>query len=216
MLEFGCGTGMNLLHLISVLKKEGINVQTALGTDFSDVMIEAAKRERRHLLETEDAPKIQFHAAKNETLLADLSASTGIEKSILKSSFHFVFGVNTIRYCHDAKTELDCAQDIFDLLVPGGVCVAIDMNRRFPLFRSELKNRLRWNKRNECYIPSLEEYVAPFVKIGFEIIRTENFCWIPHSAGLFLRDLMNGLSPLLSAVAKSRAMRCLVVARKPR
>jgi len=178
-------------------------------------MIDAARRETRHVLGDADTEKVQFHAAKNETLLNDLSDSTGIDISTLKDSFHFVFGVNTICYCHAAKTELDCARDVFNLLVPGGVCVAIDMNRRFLLFRSELKNRLCWNKRNECYVPSLEEYVAPFVKIGFEIIKTENFCWIPHSAGLFLRDLMNGLSPLLNAVAKSRAMRCLVVARKP-
>ena len=215
ILEFGCGTGMNLLHLISVLEKGPINIETAVGTDFSPVMIEAAKRETRHFLGEAAAQKIHFHVSKNETLLADLSASTGIEASTLKHSFHFVFSVNTIRYCHAGKTEFECVQGISDLLVPGGICVVIDMNKRFPLFRTEAKNRLRWKKREECYIATLEEYVAPFVKTGFEIIRRENFCWIPHSAGPGLRDLMKGLSPFLNSVAKSRAMRCLVVARKP-
>ena len=215
MLEFGCGAGMNLLHLISVLEKRPINIETAIGTDFSPVMIEAAKREAKHSLGEKAAQKIQFHISKNETVLANLSASLGIEASSLKRSFHFVFAVNTIRYCHAAKTEFECVQGIFDLLVPGGICVVIDMNKGFPLFRSEVKNRLRWNKGEECYIPSLEEYVAPFVKTGFEIIRRESFCWIPHSAGPGLRDLMKGLSPFLNLVAKSRAMRCLVVARKP-
>ena len=215
MLEFGCGAGMNLLHLISVLQKKAINVETAIGADFSPVMIGTAKRETRHFLGEAAAQKIQFHIAKNETLLADLSAATGTEPSTLKDSFHFVFAVNTIRYCHAANTEMDCARDVFDLLVPGGVCVVIDMNKGFPLFRTEVKNRFRWKKREECYIPSLEEYVAPFVKTGFELIRRETFCWIPHSAGPGLRDLMKGLSPLLDTVAKSHAMRCLVVARKP-
>src|SRR5438067_1703229 len=83
-----------------------------IGTDFSPVMIEAAKRETRHSLGETAAQKIQFHISKNETVLADLSASTGIELSSLKHSFHFVLAVNTIRYCHAAKTELDCAQDV--------------------------------------------------------------------------------------------------------
>src|SRR5438034_8858680 len=37
ILEFGCGGGMNLLHLISVLDREGIQVESAIGTDFSPV-----------------------------------------------------------------------------------------------------------------------------------------------------------------------------------
>src|SRR6266404_6515189 len=43
MLEFGCGGGMNLLHLVSVLDPESIRVEGAIGTDFSPVLIEAAK-----------------------------------------------------------------------------------------------------------------------------------------------------------------------------
>jgi len=216
ILEFGCGGGMNLLHLVSVLAGEGIQVACAVGTDFSPVMIETARREAKNYLRQQDLHRFEFYVAKNETLIADLSASAGIERSSPRNSFHFILGVNTVRYCHDAKKEMDNARDIFDLLVPGGVCVVIDMNNRFPFFRSDLRNRLRWKKQHQCYVPSLEEYAAPFVKAGFEVLRREHFCWIPHSAGGLKCRLFRGLSPVLNAVAKSRAMRSLVVSRKPR
>lgn len=215
MLEFGCGGGMNLLHLISVLAREGIKIESAIGTDFAPAMIETARREAKDYLRERDLHSLEFHVAKNESLISDLSASAGTEKSKLEKSFDFIFGVNTIRYCHAAKKEIDCAQDLFDLLVPGGVCVVIDMNNRFPFFRSDLKNRFRRNKEKQCYVPSLEEYTAPFVKVGFEVLRSEHFCWVPHSAGGLKCLIFRGLSPLLDAVAKSRAMRSLVVSRKP-
>ena len=216
ILEFGCGGGMNLLHLISVLNSKGIQVARAVGTDFSPVMIETARREAKNYLPERDRHSLEFHVAKNESLIADISASAGTEWSSLRNSFHFILGVNTVRYCHDAKKEMDNARDIFDLLVPGGVCVVIDMNNRFPFFRSDLRNRLRWKKQHQCYVPSLEEYAAPFVKAGFEVLRREHFCWIPHSAGGLKCRIFRGLSPVLNAVAKSRAMRSLVISRKPR
>jgi SAM-dependent methyltransferase len=215
ILEFGCGGGMNLLHLVSVLRQQGIKVARAVGTDFSPVLIEAAKTEAKNCLEQNEVHPPEFHAAKNETLLSDLSASFKIEKSELQGAFDFIFGVNTIRYCHDAGRELDCVRNIFDLLTAGGICVVIDMNNRFPLFRSDLKNRLRRVKEEECYVPSLDEYADPFVRAGFELIRKEHFCWIPHSAGKFLCAVTRGLSPILDVVAPSRAMRALVVSRKP-
>jgi SAM-dependent methyltransferase len=215
LLEFGCGGGMNLLHLISVLSREGIRVDSAIGTDFSPVLIDAAKRETKNYLGDEEQRKVEFHVAKNESLIDELSVSMGRAKSELEKSFHFVLGVNTIRYCHRAGKELDCAQAIFDLLVPGGICVVIDMNDRFPLFRSALKNRFRKQKEEECYLPSLEEYAAPFTRVGFEVLRREYFCWIPHSAGGFMCGLLSRMSPVLNTMANSRAMRSLVVSRKP-
>jgi SAM-dependent methyltransferase len=215
ILEFGCGGGMNLLNLISVLSGKGIHVAQAVGTDFSPAMVEAANREAKTYLRGQDLHSPQFYVAKNESLISDLSRSARIDKSTLLNSFHFILGVNTVRYCHDVKKEMENARDIFDLLVPGGVCVVIDMNNRFPLFRSDLKNRLRWNKQEQCYVPSLEEYAAPFVKAGFEVLRKEHFCWVPHSAGPFMAGLLRTLSPILDVVARSRAMRSLVVARKP-
>ena len=215
ILEFGCGGGMNLLQLISVLNRERIRVAKALGTDFSPAMIETAKREAKTCLPEGELRKLEFQVAKNETLIDDVSASIGKAKSELESSFHFVLGVNTIRYSHAAKTEMDSVRTIFNLLTPGGVCVVIDMNNRYPLFRTELRNRLRWKKRLECYIPSLEEYTAPFVTGGFEVLRSEHFCWVPHSAGKFMTGLFTRLSPALNKIARSRAMRSLVVSRKP-
>src|SRR5215813_3021942 len=215
ILEFGCGGGMNLLRLISTLTSRGIPIAEAIGTDFSPAMVETAKREARDYLRGQDLRSPEFCVAKNETLMSDISKATGIEKSSLQNSFHFVFGVNTIRYCHDGKTEQECVRDIFNLLVPGGLCVVIDMNNRFPLFRSDLRNNLRRKKEKQCYVPSLEEYAAPFVKEGFELLRQEHFCWVPHSAGPVMTGVFRTLSPILNTVARSRAMRALVVARKP-
>src|SRR5438477_6516128 len=139
ILEFGCGGGMNLLHLMSVLSQRGIQVARAVGTDFSPVLVEAAKQEAQNCLNRGELQRLEFHVAKNETLLNDLSVCLKVEKSQLLGAFDFIFGVNTIRYCHDTGKELDCAKNILDLLAPGGVCVVIDMNNRFPLFRSALK-----------------------------------------------------------------------------
>src|SRR5882724_163019 len=215
ILEFGCGAGMNLLHLTSVLHREGINVASAIGTDFSPAMVETAKREAQDRLTEEELRKMEFYVAKNESIIGDLSASAGTEGASLRNSFHFILGVNTVRYCHDAEKEMDNARDIFDLLVPGGVCVVIDMNNRYPFFRSDLRNRLRRKKQEQCYVPSLEEYTSPFVEAGFEILRREHFCWVPHSGGKFMTDLFSQMSLVLSRLAKSRAMRTLVVSRKP-
>jgi SAM-dependent methyltransferase len=215
ILEFGCGAGMNLLHLLSVLRREGINVASAVGTDFSPKMVETAKREAQGHLREDELHKLDFYVARNESIIVDLSASAGTERSSLRNSFHFILGVNTVRYCHAAKKEMNNARDIFDLLVPGGICVVIDMNNQFPLFRSDLKNRLRWKKQKQCYVPSLEEYATPFAEAGFEMLRREHFCWVPHSSGKFMTRLFSQMSPVLSTLAKSRAMRSLVVSRKP-
>jgi len=216
MLEFGCGGGMNLLHLISVLGREGIQVESAIGTDFSPVLIDAAKHEAKNYLRGEEQRNVEFHVARNETLIENLSVSMGKAKSELENSFNFVLGVNTIRYCHRAGKELDCAQAIFDLLGPGGVCVVIDMNDRFPAFRSAVRNKLAGQKENEeeCYLPSLKEYTEPFARAGFEVLHNKHFCWIPHSAGPLLTGVLRSLSPILNTVAGSRAMRSLVVAKK--
>jgi SAM-dependent methyltransferase len=215
VLEFGCGGGMNLVRLVTLLRGAGVRLEKAIGADFSPVLINAAKREVRELLKEDDLKKIEFHVARNEHLINDLASDLESTPQELKNSFHLIIGVNTIRYCHAAGKQLDNARDIFDLLTTGGVSVVIDMNNRFPLFRSDLKNRLRREKEEECYVPSLEEYADPFFKTGFEVVRTEHFCWIPHSSGRMMCLLMRALSPLLNGLFKSRAMRSLVVARKP-
>jgi len=215
VLEFGCGAGMNLVHLASILRKKGLRLERAVGTDFSPALIDAAKREAQTYARDDDQRKLEFHVAKNETLVQDLATATGVERPSLKGCFDFILGVNTIRYCHRGGRELDCARDIMELLMPGGICVVIDMNDRFPAFRSALRNRFRKVNEEECYLPSLSEYAAPFEMTGFDVLRKENFCWIPHSAGRVLSSVMQGLSPLLSAMAPNRAMRSLIVVRRP-
>src|SRR3984893_2396143 len=197
ILEFGCGGGMNLIRLLAILRNAGIRVKKAIGTDFSPVLIDAAKREARDLLAQDHLEHLEFYVAKNERLIDDLAATAG-NRSELENSFHFILGVNTIRYCHAAKKEMDNARDILNLLVAGGVAVAIDMNNRFPLFRSDLKNRFRREKEEECYVPSLEEYAAPFFNAGFEVLRKEHFCWVSHSCGRMLCGILRTLSPLLN------------------
>ena len=66
VLEFGCGAGMNLLHLLGLLRREGINIVSALGTDFSPVLIETARAEANNCLDAREREKVQFYVAKNE------------------------------------------------------------------------------------------------------------------------------------------------------
>ena len=216
ILEFGCGGGMNLVHLVSVLTRAGIKIGRAVGTDLSPVLIDAAKKESKNYLRPDEQGKIEFYVAKNETLVADIAAATKSTPAQLAASFDFILGVNTMRYCHHGGRELACARDILELLKPGGVCVNIDMSDRFPFFRSDLKNKFRIHKEEECYIPSLAEYAAPFKQTGFEVLREEHFCWVSHSAGKLMCSVLRGLTPVLNVLCKSRAMRSLVVCRKPR
>jgi len=213
ILEFGCGAGMNLIGLLARLERQGIPVREAYGTDFSGTLIDKARREAEAFLPKRDRGHVSFHVARNENLSLDLSAASGTPADRLFGSFDFVFGVNTFRYCHRLHKSKDCAGDILRLLRPGGVCVMIDMNDKFPLFRSRLKGTVE--SPEEAYLPSLDEYTTPFKQSGFEIMKSENFCWIPHSAGPALTGICRALTPVLNATVRSRAMRSLVVAKRP-
>src|ERR1039457_6628457 len=98
LLEFGCGGGMNLVHLVSVLTRAGIKIERAVGTDLSPVLIDAAKKESKNYQRPEEQAKMEFYVAKNETLVADLATATNSAPARLGASFDFVFGVNTMRY----------------------------------------------------------------------------------------------------------------------
>lgn len=211
LLEFGCGGGMNVTRLVELLAERKIPVDRAYGSDFSPRLVEAAGVEAKVYLPAELAKKLRFFVARNEKLKDDLAEGLGGEDP--DGSFDLIIGVNTFRYCHRLGKELDCAEDIFRLLRPGGICINIDMNAGFPAFRS----RLRRNDLDdaECYLPTLEEYSTPFQAAGFEVLRRKNFCWIPHSAGLLLTRACQIASPFLNLIAQKRAMRSLVIARKP-
>jgi hypothetical protein len=175
-------------------------------------LIDEAKREAASFLTAPDRPRVSFHVARNERLSDELSAATGTTPEALGCSFDFIFGVNTFRYCHRFGTQFDCANDIFRLLRPGGVCVMIDMNDRFPLFRSRFNGTPA--NAEEAYLPSLEEYASPFERAGLQLTTKRHFCWVPHSAGPMLTAVCRAVTPVLNALVPTRAMRSLVVAGK--
>jgi SAM-dependent methyltransferase len=216
VLEFGCGGGMNITRLVALLEGKGIPVEHAYGTDFSPRLVEAAREEANTFLPAKSANKLSFHVAHNEHLAEDLAQSLGTEAAKLPA-LDLVVGVNTFRYCHRLGKQEECAQDIYRLLRPGGVCIMIDMNNRFPAFRSHLRRSRTAPPENpaECYLPTLEEYTSPFQNAGFDILKKGNFCWVPHSASRALTLSCRAASPFLNLFARSRAMRSLVVARKP-
>lgn len=213
LLEFGCGAGMNLISLVRILKDQGIQTEKAYGTDFSPVLIESARSDAKEVLPPEALARISFCVARNEALIDDISKASGEKVADLTETFDLILGVNTFRYCHRLGKQRECANDIFKLLRKGGVCIMIDMNRGFPLFRSKLKRTIK--DPLECYLPSLEEYASPFAQAGFQILEKDNFCWIPHSAGPMLTRLGRMLSPLLNLTVRKFAMRSLVIAKKP-
>jgi len=211
--EFGCGAGMNLVHLVSMLEKRGTTVEYAVGTDFSGALIAAAREQAKKYLKPEQNQKVRFCVARHENLVDDVTKDLGIQKETLLGSFDLMLGVNTIRYCHRLKTEDEVAATIKGLLSDKGVCVIIDMNDKFPAFRSRVRDRLAKDAK-AYYLPSLKEYARPFSSAGLQILKQDNFCWIPHSAGAGLTAVMKTLTPVLNAIAPARAMRSLVIAQK--
>ena len=133
VLEYGCGGGMNLIHLLSMFGSRGIKIDRACGTDFSPVLIEAAKKEADKYLPPAMRERTEFLVAKNEALIDDISRHTGKAGNDLKEMFHLILGVNTFRYCFRLRKERVSAQQIHDLLMPGGVSIMIDMNDQIPL-----------------------------------------------------------------------------------
>jgi len=212
LLEFGCGGGMNITRLVALLEDEDRHVECAYGTDFSARLVAAAREEAKAFLPPRLAERVSFCVARNELLSQDMAAELGKKVGDFAGYFDLIVGVNTFRYCHRLGKQLDCAADIHRMLRPGGVCIIIDMNDRFPAFRSRLKGSV--TDPVESYLPSLAEYASPFEAAGFEIIKKGNFCWVPHSAGRALTVCCRVMSPFLNLVANGRAMRSLVVARK--
>ena len=147
-------------------------MECAYGTDFSSRLVESAVQEAKAALTPALAKKLSFHVARNEQLSEDLAAASGRPLKDLVGFFDLIIGVNTFRYCHRLEKERECAADIYRLLRPGGVCVNIDMNNRFPVFRSKFRRTVE--DPTECYVPTLEEYTSPFAAAGFEIKKSKN------------------------------------------
>jgi SAM-dependent methyltransferase len=213
ILEYGCGGGMNLLKLVDLLRSAGVQLDKGYGTDFSPPMVEAARREAAAHLSEDTLSSLAFVVAHNADLITGLSRSLSVSYEQLSNSFDLIVGVNTTRYCHRLKRETECARHIFDLLSPGGYSIVIDMNRYFPLFRSNFRNIFK--PHSEVYIPTLKEYTRPFREVGFRIEESRNFCWVPHSAGTGLVAVCRTLTPVLDMCLSPFAMRSLVIGRKP-
>src|ERR1700674_3420922 len=211
--EFGCGAGMNLLYLVSTLERRGGAVEYAVGTDFSEALISAAKQQAQTYLTPPQNQKVRFCVASHENLIEEVTKGLAVRKEDLLGSFDVMLGVNTIRYCHRLMKENEVAATITSLLADRGVCIVIDMNDKFPAFRSRFRDRLA-KEAKAYYLPSLEEYARPFSSAGLQILKRENFCWIPHSAGSGLTAVMRALTPVLNTIAPRRAMRSLVIAQK--
>jgi SAM-dependent methyltransferase len=213
LLEFGCGAGMNLLHCLGLLQRAGISLAQAYGADFSERLVSEARREASTLPEGRSG-RVQFMVARNECLIDDMSSALRLPAATLAGTFQMIIGVNTFRYCYRLGLGGGCARQIFDLLAPGGVCVMIDMNNKFPMFRTRMKDKLT-RPKEQWYLPKLAEYAAPFAETGFQVLERKNFCWIPHSAGPRLLTVCRVLTPALNTVVPSFAMRSLVISRKP-
>ena len=83
LLEFGCGAGMNVIGLLSRLARHSIPIKDAFGTDFSESLIESARREARAFLPPVLREKLSFHVASNERLGVELAAATGTSAGAL-------------------------------------------------------------------------------------------------------------------------------------
>lgn len=213
IMEYGCGPGMNLIHAVNLLISKQVPLGMAIGTDFSQLLIETATIECAALHSPEYQSRIQFLVASNESLLDDLTQQLSVSRFSMCNTFDLIIGVNTFRYACRLNMQQKCAQDIADLLAPGGYTIMIDMNKTFPFFRSTLTDpEARQSPQN--WLPSLEEYAAPFVKAGLVVTQKRNFCWMPHSANGAIYVAARFLSPLLDIIAPAFAMRSLVVAKK--
>lgn len=228
LLEFGCGGAMNLIYLLGHLEAVGISVEAAYGTDFSDKMIIAARAQAERRLSATMFERTRFLVASNEALREELSSAKGLPHSGFDSYFHLILGVNTFRYCWRLGEGERCAGGIYKMLANGGRVIIIDMNKKFPYFLSRIRNvrnALDNSERSSSIareksprataLPTVGEYIQPFAEAGFEIQRRETFCWIPHSAGSFRLSLGRSLTPVLDKIARTHAMRVLLIARKP-
>ena len=220
ILEFGCGAGMALHYLSERCREEGIDVELALGTDFSPQMIAAARRDLEDVGSEWARRRLRFLVADNETLLPDVARALGESEETLVESFHLAVGVNTFRYAIRHGTSSQVVAQLDRLLRSGGEVVVIDMNDRFPYGlkprRASSAGGVRLVQFGREWLPTLEEYARPFHETGFNVKRQEHFCWIPHSANGVRFRLMRLASPLLTRLVPDRAMRSLVVAAKPR
>jgi hypothetical protein len=172
MLEFGCGGGMNLLQLVSVLGRHSFNIESAIGTDFSPVVIQAAKKEAQSYLIPGERSHVRFCVAKNETLLEDLSAGLGQELSKLENSFHFIIGVNTNPLLPSRRKAVRLRTRHFPPARTGRSLCGDRHERPLSRFSQQLEEQASCQQATGRRVlpPSLQEYTAPFQQVGIPLV----------------------------------------------
>ena len=217
IVEFGCGAGMAIQHLLELLRREHVDVELAVGADFVPAMIDAANRELDEFGDEWMKQRLRFVVATNEDLAEQIAAGLQESTDGLAGSFHLALGVNTFRYPVRHGTARRAAAQLELLLRPGGRVVVIDMNDRFPYGlkpkRNENGGRFPYSF-GTAELPTLDGYAAPFRDGDFDVLRKEHFSWIPHSARGIRFRLMRAAAPVLNRVVPDRAMRSLVIARR--
>jgi hypothetical protein len=183
-------------------------------------MIEAARLDLKQHGTPEAREHVRYVVATNERLGDEIAEGLGVSPDELKGTFHLALSVNAFRYAVRHETAGDTVAQLDHLLAPGGRIVVLDMNDRFP-YGVKPRRRTpddppgRFPRFGTQALPSLEEYARPFREAGFEIVRTDYLAWIPHSASGLRFRLARAASGVLDRLAPTRAMRALVVARKP-
>jgi len=125
---------------------------------FSPTLVQSAAKEAKACLPPGRAGKLSFHVGRNEKLVEIWPRRVPRPAGELTGYFDLILE-STFRYCHRLGKEQDCTADIYHLLRPGGVCINIDMNDRFPAFRSRFKGPVQ--DPVETYTPSLGSTPRP-------------------------------------------------------
>lgn len=222
ILEYGCGGGMNLLELIDLIHAEGAHVASAIGTDFSAPMLEAARGEAARSLSAEQNSTVTYLAASHGMLTQDIAASLRMQPQELHNTLDLVLGVNTFRYAYRLKQAKICARELFGLLRPGGYSIMIDMNRSVRFKGSRAYDCLTRSKQ-QYYVPNLREYSTPFQEAGFSIEEVRRFfcftrldcAWLPFQLRTLVLSLCRRLRPTFDLYLSFLAQHTLVIAKKP-
>jgi SAM-dependent methyltransferase len=215
-LEFGCGAGMAIHHLVEDMTSHGTEVDLGIGADLVPEMIEAANRDRDEFASASAKERLRYVVAPNETLVEDIASALDQEPAAIEGTFQLAIGVNTFRYAVRHGTTATVVDQLERLLAPGGRVVMIDMNDRFPYGVKPKRSTNGWPplRFDQPRLPTLDEYAQPFADGGFEVLERRHFCWIPHSASGARFRITKVLSPALDRVVPDHAMRSLVIARK--
>ena len=87
LLEFGCGGGMNIITLVSLLEQKGIPVECAYGTDFSSRLVESAVQEAKAALAPALAEETELPCCSQRTTFGRPGSSHAADHSKISWAF---------------------------------------------------------------------------------------------------------------------------------